>query len=317
MSDPSERSAARLRPHPLTRLALPLNARLYCETIWVLGDGRSGASWLGGALACARGLRECFEPIHPGYIPGLRPFGFHPYLQPGDADGPLPRLLARIFAGRLHNDRVQGPNRRLLYRGLLVKDVFGHLLVPWVHAALPRVRRVLVLRHPFAVACSKRRLGQRRWMSDPRELLERPGLRRELDARRVAALEAASGWLEKQVALWCLLHRIALDAPADGRAAVVHFEDLCIRTSDTLVGLYRFLGWPAGGALTPDRVVAELRRRGPVGDGDTPVDPDERRLGGWLGELSAAEVEAGLRILEAFGLGGLYGRDPLPLPGGR
>ena len=67
-------------------------------------------------------------------------------------------------------------NRRIFYKGLLIKDIFVNLFVYWAVQHFPGVKVVLLIRNPFSVALSKYKTRTWFWLADPIALLDQPDL---------------------------------------------------------------------------------------------------------------------------------------------
>ena len=312
---PREEQPKRL--HPVIRWSSMLNSLYYRETVWLLGDGRSGTTWLGEIMRSMRSMREMFEPIHSDFSPEIAPYGKFPYLPREMMAGPLAGELRRIFAGRSMQRRVQWRNHRPWYRDLLIKDIFGHLLVPWVDQALPHVKRVLIMRHPFAVACSKRRLAHWNWMTDSGEFLQRDELSEDFaGAWRERFLNARS-FFEQQIVIWCFVHSVALTGPWGARTAVVFFEDLRDNGEATCRGLWADLGWRLPGSFDETHWNSRLERPSLTTVGDLAKAQPRSCRPSWPSDLKNEERKAGIEILDSCGWSGVYGDDPSPLVGAR
>lgn len=128
------------------------------EVVWIVGDGRSGTTWLSEIVNHGKRYRDMFEPFHPLAGRQMNGMDFFKYLQAECDDDVFYRLARKVFTGELQNSRVDAQNNRHLYEGLLIKDIFANLILGWAHNRFPDVKKIFLLRHPFAVALSKRRL---------------------------------------------------------------------------------------------------------------------------------------------------------------
>ena len=112
--------------HECRRLVFHGEQRLghFRDAIWLVGDGRSGTTWVSSLINHDGTRREMFEPFHPYLIPQVAPFQPHQYLR-GGADYPAIYAVAqRIFSGRFCHPRTDQRQRIGRHQGLLVKDIF-------------------------------------------------------------------------------------------------------------------------------------------------------------------------------------------------
>jgi len=212
------------------RLRRQLNHKLSWQrdTVWLIGDGRSGTTWMMELLNFSDRYRCLFEPLHPLYTPGYQQRSQYEYLRPGASDPELEILTREIFRGTFESGRPESPAAGSFTRGLLVKDVFANLLAGWVINRYPFIKPILLLRHPFSVAASKQKLHSGAWFSEPADLL----LQRELCSDYLHEFEpeirSAEGHYEKQTLIWCLAHYVPSQQALGQKALIVFYEDMCL-----------------------------------------------------------------------------------------
>jgi hypothetical protein len=287
----------------------------YRPVVWLIGEGRSGTTWVASLINADGTWREMFEPVHPTWNPAFAGLALHEYRDPRTPDPALETRLTAVFDGRMTRFRIDQTNRRLLYRGLIVKDIFASLLAGWAVPRFPAVRPVLLIRNPFAVATSKRVKQQRRgyvWADDIALLTGQPDLMRDhlgpfrdvLD--RVARQD---DFVLRQIALWAAIHRVLFEQFRPGAIHVMFYEEIAADPRVALDPLRRFIGGDREIALPDDRRIAAPSIVSSAAD---VAARREAGAAGWRRGLTDAQVTEGRAILEAFGLGGLYGEDGLP-----
>ncbi len=97
--------------------------RRYNDVVWLIGDGRSGTTWLSDLMNHANRYRTMFEPFHPRFVDAVAFLSPHEYIRPCDPHGQLAAAASAIFSGRFPHPRVDSGNRSLVYNGLLIKDI--------------------------------------------------------------------------------------------------------------------------------------------------------------------------------------------------
>lgn len=142
------------------------------DVVWLIGDGRSGTTWISNVINHKQKFREIFEPFHPGYVQEVKHFEFNKYVRVGEADRNISRFYQKVFSGNFFDSRSDFRFNDFLKGRVLVKDIFSNLLCCQLVAEFPRVQPVLVLRSPVAVALSKLRKSSWIWDSNPKHFFE-------------------------------------------------------------------------------------------------------------------------------------------------
>ena len=308
-----------LRVHRLLRWpAFRINHALgrYEPVVWLIGEGRSGTTWVANLINVDGRSRELFEPVHPRYNPAFAHLPYHAYRAPDANDPELEAKLRQVMTGRMTHWWIDKTNRRLIYRGLIVKDIYASLLAAWAVARLPWVRPIVLIRHPFAVAHSKRATMERqrfRWPDNIAVLTGQADLMHDHLAPFQTVLEEAQArddFIICQIALWAAIHHVLFRQFSPDAVRVVFYEDVLTAPAAAMAPLAAFLD-DARLAQAPD--TTRLHRRRVVSSAEEVM---VQRQGGppsWERHLSAAQLEHGRTILQAFGLDGLYDAGGQPV----
>ena len=154
----------------------------------------------------ARGV----EPVHVLHVERMKGGATHPaYAE----DPTWNAWLADVFRGRHITRRTDRDNVGRNSAGahkLLVKDVFatGLLSAP----AAQGVSKLLVMRHPLAVALSKQAHRHWHWLWSTQEFLDQPGWRDGVLSPWVDMLtkvDREGTEMERLVAVWAVIQRIS------------------------------------------------------------------------------------------------------------
>ena len=207
------------------------NFRLNCykEVIWLIGDGRSGTTWLSSLMNHNKNHREMFEPFHPLRVKASRFLRRHQYLRPDESNDQLWRLATDVFTGRFTSFRVDSDNRSLLYNGLIIKDIFANLFSYWVSRRFPDVKIILLVRNPFAVALSKSKKRSWLWLTEPMELLEQECLLEDYLRPYEDLIRETSrrnNFILNQILIWSILNYVPMHQFKAGEIHVVFYEHL-------------------------------------------------------------------------------------------
>ncbi|MCB1887174.1 MAG: hypothetical protein KDH20_06185 [Rhodocyclaceae bacterium] len=282
------------------------------DVLWLLGDGRSGTTWLASLLSQSGGLHPLFEPFHPACVADCAFLAPHAYLRPHAPCRPLEAFARRVFAGEVREPRIclDGPPPG--GARLLVKDIFANLLAWWVVARFPVVRPVLLLRHPFAVALSKARRRDWYWMDAPGDFLADDTLMADHLAPFADVIQRyaqSADFVVRQVLIWAVVNRVPLRQFSAAELPVI-FHESAVDDPTSVVDtvLSRFGGRRA--ALDD----ALVNRPSMVSDCGSTLATARAQRGQWRQALASRQIDAGEEILAAFGFGDLYDREGRPNP---
>jgi len=281
------------------------------DTVWLVGDGRSGTTWLSNMINCRGNYRFLFEPFHPRKVGFAKRYDLFEYRRPDEEDEDLFALYSRIFVGSIQDPEIDRFNSGIVFSKRLVKDIFSHLCMKWIDVRFPEVRKILLLRHPFSVAVAKRKMKKLFWMTEPAEFLAQKKLHEDHLREYTDIIRSADSLFEKQVVIWSIVNSVPFAQLQRDDVCIVFYEDLCVEPEGEMRKIFRHVGERSPEALGPE-LARQISRPSQVTRTGVKVDDKLELLREWQRTLSAVEVRKGLRILEAFGLGGLYGDDVMP-----
>ena len=286
------------------------------RSVLVLGSARSGTTKLAEVLASARNRRLVFEPMNPGLSP-FTPPGFvgGSYRRPGEPDPELLTVWTRILSGRIRSPWTDSRNHARLPTRRVVKCISSNNLAEWLRHRFPDTRIVFVHRHPLAVAGSILDLQghadglspelRQRWTPDTMRqwvaasgLLVGPLAHHAPQVHRLLDRERTD--VEDRVLRWCMENAAALERPPATGFLSVRYEDLLVQPEEELRRIGRF---------------ADLDVEQGLRDFDRPSSTDwatglgnrdgsrRDRRDGWRERMSPEDRDAGMAVVEAFGLG--------------
>lgn len=128
--------------------------------IFLVASGRSGTTWVGDFLSHVFRFRFVFEPFwHLHYAEdGTADFFHHRYIAP--EDGRWDAKLRGVVDGSARPSTGNYNGKIGFCHGRVVKDICANLFIPRLHAIAPRMPVIYLVRHPCAVALSRRRKGE-------------------------------------------------------------------------------------------------------------------------------------------------------------
>jgi hypothetical protein len=214
-------------------------------------------------------------------------------------------VIRAVLEGRRGDRWSDQYNRRFVARRRLVKDVWSNLRLGWMARAVPEATYLLVLRHPCATVLSQMRSGWE-WHVSPEVFLDQPALVEGPLAAHLDLVRGARPGLEQHVVAWCVDMLVALGEIGGSAVHVAFYEHLVTRPAEELGALFAAAGRElAAAALARAGTPSALTRVGTPGQ-----DPVAR----WTSAMPRRDAERAIELVEAFGLGGLYGLDPMPVP---
>ncbi len=284
------------------------------DIIWLLGDGRSGTTWVSGLINFNKKYREMFEPFHPKFVRDAEFIVPHQYVRRHDTNEKLRSFASKIFSGKFAHPRVDYGSQLLRYEGLLIKDIFANLLCYWVTSQFPKVRPVLLIRNPFSVALSKYRKKDWFWVTEPLDLFNQPALYEdylfpfEEEIRRVSH---GNNYILNQVLIWSIINYVPLRQFDPGSIHICFYEDIYNNPDKEITKIIRFAGaGQAGMSITIPRDIVEHPSR--VTDAASNLHSGPSPVSSWMNELEPRIIDDGLKILQHFGFEKLYNDASMP-----
>ena len=125
-------------------------------------------------------------------------------------------------------------------------------------------------------------------------------------------IEDARSDAEKHAIIWCISNLVPIRQFAEGSISVVFYEELCLQPEHAIPSLFEMIGHSFDDSVFDilDQPSLSSRRYSGAITG-------EDRVSAWQDCLSREQIKSILTIVEAFGLGHLYGDATLPLKGKR
>lgn len=307
-------------PHALFDLIRPVILRAnyylghYKSAIWLFGDGRSGTTFVADLINFQRHYRELFEPFHPVYVKQMQGLPMHMYLRPGFNSPRMNNMAMDVFTGRLVAPFVDSSSTRMNYRNLIIKDIFANLLARWVLEQLPevKIKPVLLVRNPFAVALSKYKKKGWNWMTDPSGFLKQQELVDDYLQGFVEHIQKVEDdYIVRQVMIWSVIHYVPLRQFEAGELYVLFYENLLADPHTELRSLLSYLDI----AVTDqefDRMLSKMSVPSRVSGDESTIVQGVSPVDSWRNEITYSQHASGIQILKLFGLDHIYGDSTIP-----
>ncbi|MBN2323426.1 MAG: sulfotransferase domain-containing protein [Spirochaetes bacterium] len=297
-------------------LAFKANYRLgnYKDVIWLIGDGRSGTTWVASLINHGKKYREMFEPFHPRLVKGMECLKTYQYIRPDDPNDSVRKIAEHVFSGKFNDKRVDAGNRRIFHKGLLIKDIFVNLFAYWAVRHFPGVKVVLLIRNPFSVALSKYKTRTWFWLTDPIALLNQPDLYEDYlqpFEGLIRRVSSGTDYIHKQILIWSIINYIPLLQFSPEQIHVVFYEDVYVDPNYEISRIMNYIT-PKNGkreTVIPEEVI---KKPSWVTSNGSNIVTERSPIDAWKNELSARQIYQGLAILSHFGFDRLYRNDVMP-----
>ena len=271
------------------------------------GAARSGTTWLADLISSQIPSRILFEPFNPDLVSDYRRFHYFQYMRPGTQNPEFYAFAQKVFTGEIRNRWIDRQNERIISRFRLVKEIRANLALKWLHDSFPEVPIIFILRHPCAVVLSRMELG---WATDRdiEPLLLQPQLVEDYLGPYLDLIQDAGSSEEKHAVIWSVSNLVPLRQFKSDEVKIVYYENLCTQPEIELPGIFDALGYPFSG-----RLIASSNQPSQTSRRDSAVAIRTDKIENWKKRLGRSQIEAILRVVQAFGLDNLYGESTVPL----
>ena len=277
------------------------------NSIIVAGTARSGTTWLGDLIASQVPSRIMFEPFNPNLVPEYRSFHYFQYMRPGTENPKFGDFAQKIFSGEIRNRWINSQNERIYSKVRLVKEIRINLALKWLHDNFPDVPIIFLLRHPCAVVMSRINL---KWATDRdiESFVSQPELVDDHLAPYIGLIKNAGTIEEKHAIIWSVSNLVPLQQFGSNEIKIVYYENLCTQPEIELPAIFNVIGRKYKTSKN-----SEVNRPSQTAQATSAVVDGADKISSWRRNLNTAQVKNILRIVDAFGLGHVYGDALMPL----
>jgi hypothetical protein len=274
------------------------------DAVVIAGSGRSGTTWVEEIVNAGRWARVMFEPLRVSEVPELRPLGAYTYLRPGDTRHL--RLVERLLSGQpRHNRWINHQNYTRVATRRIVKEIRGHCMLAWLQSAFPQTPLVFTVRHPVTVVASQERMG---WRGQLDRFTSQPDLVADHLGPILSTIEGVEAPVQKLAAQWCVENLVAFRTLGATDATLVSYEALA---ADPPTWTPRLLA-AVGRADDASRLADVGARPSKMARSDSVVRHGGDAVADAFRRVPQETRRQVLEVVEACGLGALYGDDPSP-----
>lgn len=275
----------------------------YRNTILVAGSGRSGTTWLSELINYNNDYRFIFEPYHRDNVKETHFFRERQYLNPHLENLAFLSATEKILSGQIRNNWTDMFNKKINVEKRLVKVIRANLFLKWMKVQFSELKIVFILRHPFAVAQSRLKLGFDTHLND---IFEQTDLLEDFEMPLSREEIERKTRFEQHVFLWCVENRMVLKQFQKGELFSVFYEELLRTPKEILPKLFAFLKTPYREAA----ILHQFIQRSQSAQTKTGTKPD---FIDWKQKLPEDLCEKGVNILRLFGMDKIYQTQRLPM----
>ena len=274
----------------------------YRHTILLAGSARSGTTWLAEIINYDARYRYIFEPFNTTEVSLCKDFEERQYLSPEKKSIKFHQPIEEILNGKIRNHWADFYNVNTANAQRLVKCIRANFLLEYIHKYFPALPIVFLIRHPFAVAYSRMKLG---WRAPLASLFQQ----NELLTKQLLPYQHLQKTIktdfEKQVLFWCLENKIPLQILANQlKFKLVFYEDLVSQPEESIKDIFQFLKLDFN---------ADILTKLDIPSSSATLHSPKKAIGSWKENLSSTDLKQGLVILEKLGMDCFYGDQVFPV----
>lgn len=287
----------------LPRFDDPLNRSI--APILISSMGRSGSTWLSQFINYREDMKELFEPFLPCRVPEVSFFEYCQYLPSDFNDVRFKEATQKVISGEINNEWVNGEPLTKQYNRVLIKDIRTNLMLDWLHVNFANLKIILLVRNPYSVISSWKRLG---WGVEPE------GKRRDLDIilsqeRLLSDFPVVDKAIERfdkedyvteLAILWSVLYHVPLRSTYVKNFHLARYESLLEKPKEILPSLFEHIECPYQYSNISKKI--KITSKTSCGRNKFRANDDD---------LKPAEKKKIKEVISFFGLDQLYDPDDL------
>lgn len=284
----------------------------YCKApVLLAGDGRSGTTWVSSIINYKNNFRCIFEPFWSRKTPICYKFRLLQYLRPENKDTYFFETAEKVLYGRVRNKWIDQYNKKLFGKRILIKDIRTNLMLKWIHTNFPRVKIILLLRHPCAVANSKIKAG---WATPNLDKLfvEQEELMADFLKPFRKEIERAQGDFEKRIFSWCIQNYVPLRQFNNADIHLAFYENFCTNPRQEVKRLFCFLDEKFNDRIFDSKIICTINRPSPLAYKGSAIMSGDNLVSAWKKDIVQEQTCRAVRILKLFGLDEIYSEESIP-----
>ena len=181
-------------------------------------------------------------------------------------------------------------------------------MLKWIHTNFPRVKIILLLRHPCAVANSKIKAG---WATPNLDklFLEQEELMADFLKPFRKEIERAQGDFEKRIFSWCIQNYVPLRQFNNADIHLAFYENFCTNPRQEVKKLFCFLDEKFDDGIFNNKIIHSINRPSPLAHKGSAILLGDNLINSWEKHISKEQIRKALRILKVFDLDEIYSEE--------
>lgn len=283
----------------------------YKEVLWLVGDGRSGTTWISELLTADRNYREIFEPFHNRHNKHMKAMPTTPYQRINSRNHQFEEIVTQVLEGKYIHRRSESEEISKNQKGLLIKDIFANLFYIWATENNKNIKSIFIMRHPFSVSQSKARLKDAFWGQSPADFLSQKNLYDDFlwPFEDIISRKSDDIFIN-YVKTWCIVNYVPLMQMREKKRNIVFYEELKNKPETELLKLLSYISLD-----NIDTRVEKILPRIQLPSRTTWGNKDYNDKV-WSSSLTHRQIQQGMEILKEFNLDVIYNLDRQPNPEG-
>lgn len=293
----------------------------YKDKVWLIGDSRSGTSWVSRLINHNKNFRVLFEPFQPNRSKKMDFFKRNSYRRINEEDQKLKITAENLFSGLITHYHIDfNPSEfSLIYDGILIKDVTVNLSAYWIYKHVSGIKPILLLRNPFFVALSKHKKMEWGWKLKAKDLLKDNKLKEDylhIFEDLILSVDKEKNFILDKILLWSVLNYVPLKQFSKDELYVLLYESVYLNPDEEISKLMPFINsqkWQDSINLQ-DRLIYKPSRSSKNYLSDTCS--KKEKLASFNKKCDQGIIREGWNILKEFDLHHFYNESGMPAEDG-
>ena len=272
------------------------------DTVILASMGRSGSTLVSSIINCDNTYRLLFEPFRFDRVREAKHFVYPFYLRPENTAPHLFRDAQKIMTGNVHAQWIDQENKAVFPKKRLIKDIRINMMLKWLHNGFPKVKIVLLVRHPCAVVES--------WMAARfgmgpvacERLCANEWFMEDINGSIMDEYRRAEPGFESLVFLWCVSYWVPFHQLGKDEVHLLFYEDLLIDPQKELEALFSFLGQ----SYNPRKALRVLTQPSSTTRANSDVFLKGYKFDSWRAHVTSGQLDRMYEIMSLFGMEKLY-----------
>lgn len=269
----------------------------------LVGDGRSGTTWIAEVLNFDENLPVTFEPLHGRRYLTLSDDRLYPTAKDfARSSLKYTKLISRMERETAARRFLANP-RVLPCHGFMIKDISTHLILKQVYDRGQSL--IFIIRNPVSVALSKERFGTWQNSFDMELLTTQSPVLKDL-SDQCSSLGLVGSEFLSYILTWCLLNRIALSQLEAFGFPVVFYENLRRAPEESFENVFRFGGQLERFTQNRDQILEATRKKSRTTGRAHTMNNADNDDSDWSEKVSVEELSKAYQIVQIMGLYEIY-----------